>query len=178
MTHTCTFYAIDAQAFARQLLHSAGEVLAKVESRIREQGYSNPVWIKRILDAVDVLCRGELPSDCGFEYFLGLCWVAGAAWEPVTICSFQDFRRLSYLEEIGVWPWLQRRAPPFPVPRCREEAPQVGFLAVEDIETFALAEFSHLPKSVERDVLNARDEFRDVLDSLVVDHLDLLAVLT
>jgi hypothetical protein len=177
MGYTVTFYAMDGQRLARDMRDAPSDVLGKIESRLRERAPSEGTATRGVLDAAARLCRGDLPPDCDLEYFCALCWLAEVTAERVTICSFQDFRHLSYLEEIGIWPWMQRRPPPFPVPRCQDESPQVGFLSVNDIETFALPEFARLPRSDDRDVLNARDEFRDVLESLVPDQLDLLGVL-
>ncbi len=176
MAYTVTFYAMDGKAFAAEMRESFGDLLGRIEARASE--HSADAEAKRqVLAAAAAICRGDLPPECELEYFCALCWLAEVTSELVTVCSLQDFRHLSYLEEIGIWPWMLRRTPPFPVPRCQEEYPEVGFLSVEDIETLALPEFARLPQSDDREVLNARDDFRDVLESLVPDRLDLLGVL-
>lgn len=177
MGYTVTFYATSGQNIVRQMQNSPSELLARVESRMHDQRDMNPADVPIVLDTAGRICRGDLPPDCGLEFFSALCWLAEVTSERVTICPFQDFRHLSYLDEIGIWPWLLRHHPPFPIPRCSEPPPEVGFLSLNNIEQFVLSEFDKLPKSDDRDIVNARDEFRDVLETLIPDKLDLLAIL-
>jgi hypothetical protein len=176
MGYAVMFYAMDGNGFARQLRDSCEELLEKVRQQSKACG--DPGYV---IDVARRICRDEipdrLPRSFGLDYFYALCWLAEVASERVQICSFQGFRSLAYLDEIGIWPWLLRRPPPFPVPRSGDEAPSVGYLPVNDIQRFALPEFARLPLSRDQDVVNARDEFRDVLETLIPDHLDLLAVL-
>ncbi len=177
MGYTVTFYAMNGTAVAEDMRRAQPELVARIEKLIHQQSDASNNEVRVVMDAFVQLCRGDVPPDCGIEFFSAFCWLAEVTAERVTICPFQDFRHLSYLDEIGIWPWLLRHPPPFPVPRCSDETPQIGFLSLQDIEHFALQEFSRLPPTQDRDVLNARDEFRDVLETLIPDQLDLLAVL-
>lgn len=178
MGYTITFYAMDSQAFAQRLRESPDGLLEKIEQKLREQSPEDEAAWKTLLDAVRAVCDGKLPDPCGWEHFYALGWLAEVTAERVPICPFRDFNHLSYLDDIGIWPWLERFTPPFPVPHCVEDVPKVGFLPADQIESFALPEFERLPTTNDRDVINARDEFRDVLETLVPDGLDLLAILT
>jgi hypothetical protein len=177
MGYTITFYALESQAFARQLLGSTEDVLQKIDERLRQQSPENDAARETLLEAARAICNNNLPPECGWEHFHALAWLAEVTSERVPICPFQDFRHLSYLDDIGIWPWLERFKPPFAVPKVQEDVPQVGFLPADEIESFALPEFDRLPFTDDRDVANARDEFRDVLETLVADRLDLLALL-
>jgi hypothetical protein len=178
MGYTITFYAIDGQVFARQLQESSEDLLEKIEQSLRDQPPEDDSARQVLLDAACRICRDDIPVDGGLEYFYALCWLAEVASERVTVCSFQGFRRLSFLDAIGFWPWLLRHPAPFPVPHSVDSCPAVGFFPVADMEAFLpLPESPRLPPSEDRDVLNARDEFCDVLETLIRDRLDMLAVL-
>jgi hypothetical protein len=176
MSYTILFYAMDAEAFGRRLSDSPAELLDAIDQRLRERSIDEPVRAS-VLEATRAICRREIPELCGAPYFDALCWLAEVTSERIQICPFQEFNRLSYLEATAIWPLLARFAPPWPVPRGEDDVPQVGFLPAGEIAPFALAEFSRLPPTDDRDLANARDEFRDVLETLVPDGLDLLAVL-
>jgi hypothetical protein len=178
MGYAITFYALNGRDFARRLREST-TLLQEVEARIHEaaQGEYDEQGLHLALTTANIICRNEIPADCGLEYFYSLCWLAEVAAERVAIYPYQGFRHLSYLEEIGVWTWFQQARPPFAVPICNEPPPEVGFLAADDIEHRALPAFDALPPNECRDVNNARDELKDVLETLVSDRLDLLAVL-
>ena len=152
------------------LLQAAAEIM-------RQQGDFTEEGVRDIVGKVATICRGKLPAICDDEYFDALCWLAEAVGDKVEICPFQDFRRLSYLDNVGVWPWFQRFPPPFSLPRGADDTPQAGFLPWSELKSFAIPEFSRLPATDDSDVLNARDELRFVLETLVPDRLDLLAVL-
>jgi hypothetical protein len=170
MSYTVAFYAMDGHAFARQMREEPYALVNKV----RERSGINDQACTQILEDI---CRGNLTDDCDPNYYIGLCWLADVASERVTICNFQDFNHLEYLDEIGIWPLLCRYPPPFPIPRCEEPAPGVGYLPVGQMETVAFPALASLVDSGERDVANAREEFRHVLGTLVCDRLDLLAIL-
>jgi len=177
MGYSIHFFAMDAKALAGRFLAEGNVLVELAEKRIREEGVFDEHDIQSTLTKATEICQGKLPPECDAEYFDALCWLAEATSEKVHICSLNDFRRLSYLDAIGIWPWLERFEPPFAVPRGEEDIPKVGFLPAAEIESFALPEFARLPATSDRDVVNARDEFRDVLETLVPDGLDLLAVL-
>lgn len=88
---------------------------------------------------------------------------------------------MSYLEDIGIWPWFQRRAPSFPLPHSSESYPNAGFLSWQDMPDIVSTGIQNLPPprdtSAARYALNARDEFQHVLSTLIDDQLDLVAVL-
>ncbi len=179
MGFTITCYAMDSQVFARQLQESPEDLLDRIDQLLQHQLPEDYTARQVLLDTARRICRDDIPADCGLEYFCALCWLAEIASERVTLCSFQGFRRLSFLEAIGIWPWLMRHAAPFPIPYSEDSCPSVGFFPVADMDAFlALPESARLPPSKDRDVLNARDEFCDVLETLVRDRIDLLAVLT
>jgi hypothetical protein len=177
MGYTISFYAMDSQAVARRLRESSEDLLKKIEEQLRRQAPECESERQNLLNAARGICRGEIPENCGVEYFLALTWLAGETSERVPICRFQEFRRLSYLDAVGIWPWFARFQPPFALPRGEDDGPQAGFLPWAEIDSFAFPEFFRLPATEDRDVLNARDEFRYVLETLVPDKLDLLAVL-
>jgi hypothetical protein len=105
-----------------------------------------------------------------------LCWLAEVLGEKINIPSFNDFKAW-FLDDIGIWPWLLRSPSPFAVPVCSDPPPQVGFLSVDDMQRLALPGFNQLPPAGYPEVDYARQEFQEVLESLVEDKLDLLAVL-
>lgn len=142
----------------------------------------NESTIQAILNAARNICRNDLPPECGEEYFCALGWLLELTSEHITICEFQDFRYLGYLEDIGIWPWFQRRTPSFPMPRNSKGFPDAGFLSLRDMPEIAATGIQSLPPPRDpytaRYALNAREELQHVLSTLIEDQLDLVAVLT
>jgi hypothetical protein len=168
---------MDAKRVAELLRDGSEGLLGNLERSLREDEDFDEVEIQSTLAQAAAICAGELPEDCDVEYFDALLTLAEKVAEPVHIGSFLEFRYWADFEEIGIWPWMLRRKPPFPVPVCAEPGPQVGFLSVEDIAQIALPGFGRLPRIESADGNYAREEFKEVLESLVEDKLDLLAVL-
>jgi hypothetical protein len=183
MGHAITFFALNSQDFAHQMRNSEQELLDRIVQLVRRRSEGKPPdehlesELPILLDAARRLCQNSVPHDCRHEYFYALCWLADVATERVVIGPFQKFSKFSYITEIGIWPWLLRTHPPFAVPVCREPPPQVGFLSSQDMQSWTLASLNDLPPNNDREVNKARQDFRDVLESLLADQLDLLAVL-
>jgi hypothetical protein len=178
MSYSVYFFAMDANRLAGQFTAERRSLLDRTEHRIREENQFAEEDIQSTMVNAASICEGRLPEDCDPEYFYALCWLAEVASEKVNIGSFLGLRHLSFLEETSIWPWMSRHPAPFPVPHNDESCPAVGFFPMADMEAFlALPESVRLPPSEDRDVLNARDEFCDVLETLIRDRLDLLAVL-
>ena len=180
MTHSIAFYAMNGQEFARELRESRQSLLDRLKQQIRRttpESEYDELGLQLVIDAANNICRGASLRNCGAEYFYALGWLAEIATERVAICSFQGFRDIGYLEEVGIWPCLLCSLPPFSVPACTEPLPQVGFLSVSDAKNCRIACLDHLPPSDDREVNKARLEFQEVLESLMADDLDLLAVL-
>jgi hypothetical protein len=118
-----------------------------------------------------------LPDDCNIEYFDALCWLAEVGGEKIQVPEFAYFRGLRYLDDTGVWPWFQISPPPFPVPVCPDPFPEIGFLRGSDIEQQVLSSAGSLPKCQDAEATNARQQLLDVLETIVEDRLDVLAIL-
>jgi hypothetical protein len=168
---------MDAKNVSSRFAAERESLLESTAEIMRQQGDFSDEDMQSTLSKVAEICQGKLPATCDVEYFNALCWLGEAVGEKVEICPFQDFRRLSYLDAVGIWPWFRRFPPPFSLPNSEENVSQAGFLPWTELESFALPEFSQLPDTDDSDVLNARDEFRYVLETLIPDKLDLLAVL-
>jgi hypothetical protein len=174
--HSINFFGINTTTFVTQLSVAPGDLLGRVEARLRADKRVGEDGIRRTLKRVADISRNELPEDCDVNYFDALCWLLEVAGEKITIGSFEGFRRIAYLKEVGIWPWLLRSKPRFPVPVCPHPPPEVGFLPFEDIGRIALPGFERLPSTDSADVRYARQEFQEVLESLAEEKLDLLAV--
>ena len=176
MGYSLQFFALDAESIANQIRTEPEALLDRMARQVREKDAFDEEELQTALARAAAICEGRLPDDCDPDYFRALCWLMEVVSEEVRIGSFVDFHWW-FIEEAGIWPWLLRSRPPFPVPVCSDPSQQVGFLSVEDIERFALPAFDQLPPTDTSEVSYARQEFREVLESLVEDKLDLLAVL-
>lgn len=204
MTYSIEFYALKEHEFAARLQSQSPSLLSELEARLRAEEeedddgdddasdeesdgdddddvIDNEASLRLILDAARRICQNDLPADCGEEYFCAFWWLLELTSERITICDFQDVRRLSYLEDIGIWPWFQGRAPSFPLPHSSECDPNAGFLSWQDMPDIVSTGIQNLPPprdtSTARYALIAREEFQHVLSTLIDDQLDLVAVL-
>lgn len=175
MNYSIHFFANNAtnlmQATAR------GRLLNNVELKLRNQNQFKDEEILSTMTQAEAICQGNLPKDCDVEWFDAFCWIMDAMAEKIQISSFLGFRHLGYLEDIGIWPWMLRTKPPFAVPVCADPPPQVGYLSSEDMARIVVTGFPGLPAKRSREVAYARQEFQEVLETLVDDNLDLVAVL-
>lgn len=179
MHYSIDFYAFDGRAFARLLRESPDNILADVEKLLRHQIPNDEEAWDALRDRAKRFCRNDLPDDCDRDYFYTLSWLANAAGaEPVQICGFDGFRHLGFLGELAIWPELQHHPCPFPLPQCTDDHYCAGYMPVEAIKTFTEETFRQLPPSIDRDVINLRDDFHYTLTTLADDNLDLLAILT
>lgn len=177
MSHSIHFFAVDVASIAQQFAISRNTLLSRVEDRLRGDDRFDEEEIQNTLAKAAAICGGDIPSDCEEGYFDALCWLAEVVGEKITIGSFLGFRRIQFLEAVGIWPWLLRSRPCFLVPARREAPPQVGFLGSDDIVAVAPSILDDLPATDSVEVSYARQEFQEVLESLAEDKLDLLAVL-
>jgi len=170
------FFAMNAPAVAVAFKdHEA--LLRQVESRI--QNFER-AQIQTTLEAASAICEGNLPSDCDPDFFHALCWLAELTSEKIDIPGFTLFRSLDYLESIGIWPLLQRSRPPISVPVCSDPPPEVGFITAGEI-TSTMLPCLKLMENTETDdgpdVVDSRQKFSEVVESVAEDNLDMLAVL-
>lgn len=177
MGYTVTFYAVKAHELARRMRETPDELLAQVEAQFRQESPTEDAALRVLRARVARICRGDLPADCDADDYLALCWLAEVAAERFQICGFEGFRRLSFLDELAIWPELKRHPAPFLLPRSANDYPSVGYLSVEDAKAFVGETFHQLPPSTDRDVNNLREDFHYAVTTLVADNLDLLAVL-
>ncbi len=203
MTYSIEFYALKEHDFAARLQSESPALLSELEARLRaededddgddqesdgesdddddDEVIDHEASVSLILDAARRICQNDLPADCGEEYFCAFWWLLELTSERITICDFQDVRHLSYLEDIGIWPWFQRRTPSFPLPRSSESYPSAGFLSRQDMPEFVTTGIESIPPprvaSTASYALNARDELQHVVSTLIDDQLDLVAVL-
>ena len=176
MSYTLYLFAMNGEEFARRLADSAETLLVETRQRILDSRNYDEDDLAVVLEAARRVCAGDLPEDCDGDYFDALYWIGNVAAEPVPVGEF-DSMKYWYLEAVGIWPWMRKYRPPFPVPRSRETPPEVGYLPAEAIRDFALPAFDALPKTDDAVVRHGRNEFQEVLESLADDNLDLLGVL-
>jgi hypothetical protein len=169
------FYAMNANQVAEQFRGQPDVLVNRMKQLLRDGG-SDEEEIEECVEQAIAICGGELPDDCEMEYFFTFRWLIEGVSEEIEIGSFREFRSWFNFEEIAIWPWMTRTKPPFPVPVSDEPGAEVGFLSVEDIEQFALPAFKDLPPTDSPDVAYSREEFKEVLETLVQDKLDLVAV--
>ena len=206
MSYSIEFYALKEEEFAARLQTQAPALLREMEQQLKsdfegesdsdeededgededredddEEEQGNADTVHAILSAAKRICQNDLPADCGAEYFSAFQRLISLASEHITLCDFQDVRGLSYLEEIGIWPSFQRRTPVFPMPRNLEGYPGIGFLSRHDMAEFASTGIHKLPQPLDSSIAsyveNARDELQFVIEGLINDQLDLVAVL-
>ncbi|HUE74942.1 MAG TPA: hypothetical protein VMP01_29010 [Pirellulaceae bacterium] len=175
MSYTLHLFAIDGRQFADKLGKSAEEVLKGVREKIFLEKRCDEASARPVLRAAERLCSGNLPVDCPIEYFDALCWLGVVEGEPVKLGCF-DSMKYSYFDRVAIWPWMRRRSPPFSIPDSAETPPEAGYLSADDISGWALSAFDELPVTNDAEVMFARTQFREILESLAEDRLDLLGV--
>jgi hypothetical protein len=178
MGYSVHFFALHAADFGQQMVAAPQQIAERVAQRLRDQQCFTDREVQSTADKAALICQGELPRRCNSKFFDALAWIGEELGERIDVSSYQGFRRMSFLEEVGIWPWLLESRPSFAVPRCPEPPPQVGFLTAADMAKILDSGFAQLDPSVSKEALYAREEFKDILESLVEDQLDLLAILT
>lgn len=176
MRYSIYFFALDSKDFVNQLAEPK-VLLDRVAEQIRKQKGFDEQHVQDMVQFANCVGSGNFPEDCHTGYFDALCWLAEVAGEKVEIPEFVLFRGLSYLDDIGIWPMFRKSKPPFAVPVCSDPPPEVGFLGLSDMESTVLSEFNELPECEDPEAVNARQQVYDVLESIVEDRLDVLAVL-
>jgi hypothetical protein len=151
MSYSVSFYALNGPVFAGHLRESPQALLDQIETRLRHRTLGAgeeeefEAGLQVLLDAAKQLCDAAAPPGCELQNLYALCWLAEVGGERITICPYQAFRHLSFLDDVGVWNWFLEHRPPFPVPQCPDPPPQVGYLPAPQISRFALSAFEHLP---------------------------------
>lgn len=168
------FFALRADDFSAQM-REPKLLLGRVADRIRQKGFDE-AYAQKMVEFATSICTGNLPADSDTGYFDALCWLAEVAGEKIEIPGFILFRGLDYFCDIGIWPWFQKLKPPFVVPVCSEPPPEVGFLYCSAIEQDILAKVGDLPAPADPEAANARLQVVEVLETIVEDGLDVLAV--
>ncbi|MFC1757905.1 hypothetical protein ACFL2H_03945 [Planctomycetota bacterium] len=102
--------------------------------------------------------------------------VAEATMEAIRIPELGEFRSFSNLEEFGLIPGLLTNAAPYPLHCGQLDDLAVGFLPWSQMATFSFSDDCNLGMLSNEEIEFGRDEFRGVLESLVDDQLDLLAL--
>lgn len=170
MQYTVLLFAVSKEAVARQMIDSSEEVLRKTRQFV-EQKSDAPDAVEPIMAAAEAICRGQLPADASQPYFDAFYAIISVLGERIELDSFQ-FGSIVYLEDVGIWPWTQQEVPPFPLPRTKEELPQFGFMSCEFMQNVVLPGIDELPPSTVGQ--RARNEFAEVVESVVDDGLDLI----
>jgi len=197
MRHTVHIFALNANSLADDLKRNSDHVIAKVSSwlcksdiKVADREFG--------LRLVNEICSRDLPETCNDDYFWALCWICEALCERVELPVLTDFCGLDFLAASRIWQVLSRASPPFLVPRSNTFPPGVGFLACESMDDamLELARFDPGDRADDfADALRrqtgaprrptdqatewaryARTQFVDLVESLVEDGLDLLAV--
>lgn len=176
MRYSVYFFAINAPAVAARSAQPA-TLLDQMVGRIRATCQFSDNEIKDSLELARRICSGQLPTDCEPGCFNALCWLLEVAGEKIEIPGFVLFRSQSYLDDIGIWPWFQIEAPPFPIPTCSDSPPETGFLSCSHIESIVLPAIDELPECSDHEADSARTYFSEVAESVQEDGLDLVAVL-
>ena len=176
MRHSVYFFALNSVSVADQFAEPA-TLLERMEERIRKANQFSDTEIADSIRLARQICEGRRPSDCEPGYFNALCWLLEMASEKVDIPGFVLFRGLSYLDSIGIWPWFQAESPPFPVPVCSAPPPEVGFLTCSRIASTVLPGIEQLPECSDQEEDAARTHFQEVVETILEDGLDLLAVM-
>ncbi|MES2792230.1 MAG: hypothetical protein V4719_21615 [Planctomycetota bacterium] len=177
MSYSVHFFGIDAQQLTDKFGASHQPLVELVAQRIRQARRFSKKDVLSTVSKVAAICEARLPADCDAEYFHALCWLAEVVGEKIAIPSFVAFRHIHFLNDTGVWQWLSRSEAPFSLPRCEDPPPTVGYINTDDMEQWAVPGLIQLPAADIPESRYARQEFLEVLESLVEDKLDLLAVL-
>jgi hypothetical protein len=175
MRYSVYLYALDGLAFARKLVDESEQILERTRAHLKQEGRVKGRALKYGLKLAADICRGDLPAECSDDYYWALIWMADTELEPITINPLIGFRKIGYIEEVGLWPLLGEWSPPFPAPRGGGLSPAIGYLPKDQIAARALPALAALPIAEEY-VRQARRQFVEVLETLDEDGFDLLAV--
>lgn len=171
MQYTVSFFVVSAKEAAHQMSHSTSEVLEKARCFL-DEWCKVPEAIDPIMEAAERICQGNIPTNAEQPYFDALFTLLSVLGEHIVLGSFQ-FNNIPYINDVGIWPWTQYESPPFPLPRSEEPLPEYGFLSCERMKSVVLPGLERLPPS-KLSGLKARNEFREIVESVVRDGLDLV----
>ena len=172
MSATVRFFAMNTDAVKSRLADKAS-VVDLVMKRLETESSEDEVETRQTLTE---LVEGSCPEECSEKHFCLFGAILNALAEEIEIPVFVCVRGLSIVDEIGIWPWFQSSQVPFSVPTTSAPPPEVGLMTLAEIKTVFESGFDSLPPC-SFDSEQARVEFKDVLETLIEDQLDLMAIL-
>lgn len=172
MQYTVLFFAVKGEELSGRMTESIGEVLDQTR-RCVEKSCTEPDAIGPIMEAAEAICRGNMPDESSQPYFDAFLAILNVLGERIELGSF-EFNTCLYLEDVGVWPWTQQENPPFPLPRSKEPLPHFGYMSRDFMHRVVLPGIDQLPPC-EMGGHTARNEFAEIVESVVDDGLDLIA---
>jgi hypothetical protein len=197
--YTVHLFAHNSDLFTERIGKDREGLIRETRARLIKERKLDTSDIKHGLELIDRIFQDNLPAICDEDYFWALCWVADTVLERIPLEDFIHIKGFSFIEKVGLWPMLAQWTPPFVVPKSLSIPPAVGFAPHVDIARAVIPALVAMDNAVpvprysitgrpipERFwndangpyVKQARRQFREVLESLVEDGMDLLAIAT
>ena len=173
MAYCVYFYGLDARQYV-ELVTAEGLV-----ERVRRNAMQLPALTEEDLSTIEKLVSDGIgegwPQSSANDAFVAYHWLMETIAEPIIVESLFGFRSWSYWSGAGLWPSFLRERPPFPAPCGLGDVPNVGFLSVDNmIGILAGDESEDMVVAPASRVV--RSEVLEILESLVEDRIDLIAV--
>lgn len=177
MAYTIHFFAMKADVIGERFRREPEAVADEVVAKIADDGQPTEQDLVNSRQFAQTVCTGNFSPEDAADEINTLCWMCELAGEKIDIPNFNFFRSVSFLEDIGIWPLFEEEKPPFPVPECTDGIPAVGYLSFASIKRHTESEFGELPECQDSQSEDARDDLLGIMETLVEDKLDLLAIL-
>jgi hypothetical protein len=173
MQYLVVFFAASANNLAMELSESTSEVLEKARQFVEEKSDDSEA-AEKIIEAAEDVCGKKIPADAPQVYFDAFYAILSVLTERIALDSF-EFGSCLYMMDLGIWPWTQQETPPILLPRKQDGTPpEFGYMSCDFMRKVVLPRMSKLPPS-EMGCQRARNEFEEVVESVVSDGLDLFA---
>lgn len=173
MPYCVYFYGLDARQYL-ELVTAEGLV-----DRVRQNAQQLPALTEEDLSTIENLVRegisGAWPQSSANDAFVAYHWLMETVAEPIIVESLLGFRSWSYSSGAGLWESFLRERPPFPAPCGLGDVPNVGFLSVNDMIGILAGNVSD-DTAVAPASRVVRSEVLEIMESLVEDRIDLIAV--
>lgn len=171
MSYTIYFYACSSKEIA-SLVKSDAFLVERTLDRVKESTQATKddiVELQRILKSG---LRGEWPTSDNSDAFLAFHWMLETIAEPIPVEQLFEFRKWQYWESTGLIRSLIDQEPPFSVPKSSVCPPTVYFLPNSRMESVVNERFD----TQEHDSQVLREELNSIIESVLTDGLDLIAV--
>ena len=190
MRYNITNIAVNENSVRDTISTCNADVFARIESLMKEEDFDQ-ADINFCLELIEKHFLTNSNADNPFadeDQFHAYRWLLESLGERIEIPSLESVNNWGFLEATGIWPMMSKQQPPFRFPKSEHAPPKVGYVSValfqglnSDELVVELQKLALTPKGTRNDEYEtsfAQNEFAEVLESIAIDGMDLVSIVT